>query len=133
MTLLDPSQDGGAGQDALLRRRRLLQADAEGAESQLDKSEVAYQMGVVDEEGRDEMKAVAAQQIKLIQQGHWDEARKLSKDECGGPISPADTGLDALSNYLLWNGTQDNGYKDLAQHQHIRKALHVGNATFSLV
>lgn len=30
MTLLDPSQDGGAGQDALLRRRRLLQADAEG-------------------------------------------------------------------------------------------------------
>lgn len=101
------------------------------AESQIDKSEVAYQLGIVDEAERDEMRAVAARQIKLIQLGHWDEARKLSKDECGGPISPTDTGLDAVTNYLLWNGTQDNGYKDLAQHRHIRMALHVGNATFS--
>ncbi|KAK3930606.1 Venom serine carboxypeptidase [Frankliniella fusca] len=118
--------------DGALRLKGLIIINAlVEAESQVDKSEVAYQLGVVDEEGRDEMRTLAARQIQLIQQGHWDEARKLSKDECGGTISPEDTGLAALSNYLLWNGTQDNGYKDFAQHRHIRRALHVGNVTFA--
>lgn len=102
------------------------------AESQLDKSDVAYQLGLVDEAGRDEMRALANEQLRLIHQGRWDLARELGVDECGGNISPHETGMAALTNFLLWNGTQDDGYPDLAEHEHIRLALHVGNATFSV-
>lgn len=36
------------------------------AESQLDKSDIAYQLGLVDEAGRDEMRALANEQLRLV-------------------------------------------------------------------
>ncbi|KAJ1526214.1 hypothetical protein ONE63_009373 [Megalurothrips usitatus] len=101
------------------------------AESQIDKSDIAYQLGLVDEEGRDQMRAAAARQRQLIHEGNWAEARKLALDECGSAVSPQDTGMVGLTNFLLWNGTQDDGFQDLAQHERVRRALHVGNATFT--
>ncbi|XP_034234934.1 venom serine carboxypeptidase-like [Thrips palmi] len=100
-------------------------------ESQLDKSDIVYNLGLVDEAGRDEMKAAAAEQLRLVREGRWLEALKLSKDECGSVVSPQETGMAGLTNYLLWNGTQDDGFSDLAQHAFIRRALHVGNTPFT--
>lgn len=99
--------------------------------SQLDKSDIAYNLGMVDEAGRDEMKAVADEQLRLMREGRWLDALKLSKDECGSAVSPQETGMAGLTNYLLWNGTQDDGFADLAQHAYIRSALHVGSTPFT--
>ncbi|XP_076241218.1 venom serine carboxypeptidase [Calliopsis andreniformis] len=106
-------------------------------ENQLLYGDYLYQLGLVDEHGRDLFHKYEEQGRQLIKQQKYEEAFEvfdvlLDGDLNGYPSLFTNlTGFDYYFNYVRTHDTNDSDYMaQWIQRADIRKAIHVGNCSF---
>lgn len=108
--------------------------------NQLCYSDYLYQIGLIDFNGKEQFRQVEEKGRQLIIQNKYPEAFEVFDSLIDGDLS-ADklslftklTGYTFYFNFLHSNDTKDEDYmSEWVQRADVRKAIHVGNVTFSV-
>ncbi|XP_030744986.1 venom serine carboxypeptidase-like [Sitophilus oryzae] len=95
-------------------------------------SDFVYQLGLIDINTRDEIKAVEAEAVQLIREGNFTQATQKFQDIILGgddSIYQKNTGLSNIYNYV--NDNEEPSYwESLISQDEVSQALHVGTAEF---
>lgn len=106
-------------------------------EHQLKYGDYLYQIGLIDSSMRTKVQAAEAEGVKMIEEKKWTDAFKVFDDLLNGDLNGHRslfkncTGFDGYFNFLRSKNADDlDSMGVLIQREDVRKAIHVGNATF---
>lgn len=100
-------------------------------------SSYLYQIGLIDENGRDEFAQYEEGIVRAINNGNFKEAYNLFDQVINGDLTEGPalykniTGFSNYFNYLYPVEEDEGDYSSFVQSESVRKAIHVGSSTYN--